>query len=175
MNKSTLLFLLTFLLCNFSSFAQSENQQMEEKPNTNESKIETPAISVPDTTQREVFEKVEERPLFPGCEDVIDPQKKKECADLKMLQFLYGNLRYPAVARANGIEGMVVIEYIIEPDGSLSNLEVAQDIGGGCGEAAMKVVKSMPNWIPGKQEGKAVAVSFKLPVRFKLERSANRR
>lgn len=105
---------------------------------------------------REVFRVVEQMPAFPGGQG-------------DLLEFLAENIKYPKVAKDNGVEGMVVVEYIIEKDGSISNAQVVKGIGAGCDEEALRVVNAMPNWLPGKQRGQVVPVKFNLPIRFKLE------
>lgn len=105
---------------------------------------------------KDVFKIVEQMPSYPGGP-----------ADL--LKFLATNINYPKAAKDAGIEGMVVIQYVIEKDGSITNAKVVRGIGAGCDEEALRVVNTMPNWIAGKQRGQAVAVQFNLPIRFKLE------
>jgi TonB family protein len=105
---------------------------------------------------KEVFKVVEQMPSYPGGP-----------ADL--LKFLGTNINYPKVAKDNGVEGMVVVQYVIEKDGSISNAKVVRGIGAGCDEEALRVVNAMPNWIAGKQRGQAVPVQFNLPIRFKIE------
>lgn len=117
----------------------------------------------------EIFKVVEDNPAFPGCEGISDKAEKKRCADEKMLQFIYSNIKYPAIARENGVEGMAVIKFVVEKDGSITSPEIARDIGAGCGAEALRVVQMMPKWEPGKQRGRAVRVQFNLPVKFKLE------
>ncbi|MBI5916526.1 MAG: energy transducer TonB [Bacteroidetes bacterium] len=112
---------------------------------------------------------VEEMPRFPGCEGRGLPKKEKyECATNAMLQFIYANIHYPQLARDNGIEGTVYVRFIVEKDGSITNPTILRDIGGGCGEEALRVVKKMPTWLPGKQQGRPVRVQFNLPVKFSL-------
>ncbi len=123
----------------------------------------------PKQEEEEIFKVVEDQPAFPGCEDVSDKAEKKRCADEKMLQFIYSNIKYPAIARENGVEGMVVVKFVVEKDGSISQPEVVRDIGAGCGQEALRVVTMMPKWEPGKQRGRPVRVQFNLPVKFKLE------
>jgi protein TonB len=81
---------------------------------------------------------------------------------------LGSHIRYPSLAKDNGIEGTVVVRFIVEKDGSISQPAIIRDIGGGCGAEALRVVKSMPTWLPGKQQGRPVRVQFSLPVQFKL-------
>ncbi|MCB0663205.1 MAG: energy transducer TonB [Saprospiraceae bacterium] len=123
----------------------------------------------PPPAVKEIFKVVEEMPRFVGCEDLAgDAKEKKACADRKMLEFIYKNIKYPKIARENGVEGMVVVRFVVEPDGSISNPEIVRDIGAGCGDEALRIVNMMPEWIPGKQRGTKVRVQFNLPVRFDL-------
>ncbi|MBK6483849.1 MAG: energy transducer TonB [Chitinophagaceae bacterium] len=103
----------------------------------------------------EIFMYVEQMPEFPG-------------GQTELIKYLQKNLRYPAAARENGIEGKVVLQFVVDESGKISDLQVVRDIGGGCAEEATRVVKNMPPWKPGKQNGNAVKVYFKLPVTFKL-------
>lgn len=87
-----------------------------------------------------------------------------------LLHFIEKNLKYPAIAKANEIHGMVIVQMIVEKDGSLSNLKIVKGLDGGCNEEALRLVKSMPKWKPGtNQNGVPMPVSFTLPIRFKLE------
>ncbi|MFT6358754.1 MAG: protein TonB [Saprospiraceae bacterium] len=116
----------------------------------------------------EIFKVVDEMPFFPGCESETDKFEKKKCADTKMLIFIYKNVKYPDIAKKKEIEGKVIVRFYVERDGTLSNIEIARDIGGGCGEAALDVVKMMPSWNPGLQKGNPVRVEYLVPVKFKL-------
>lgn len=98
----------------------------------------------------------EKMPEFPGGEQA-------------MLQFLVENIKYPKLARENGIQGRVVVQFVVEKDGSLSNLVILKDIGAGCGEEAVRVVSMMPRWSPGMQDDHPVRVKFWLPIKFGLE------
>lgn len=117
---------------------------------------------------------VESMPRFPGCEDPsMDNAQREECAKMEMLQFIYRNLKYPILARENGVEGMVVIQFIINDVGDIEGANVVRDVGGNCGNAALWIVNRMnyicDPWIPGTQRGKAVKVLYTLPIKFKLE------
>lgn len=103
----------------------------------------------------EVFVVVEEMPKFPG-------------GDSAFYMYICMNLNYPDAARDSNIEGNVVVSFTVEKDGSVSDVRLLRDIGGGCGYAAVEVVKAMPRWEPGKQHGKAVRTYFTLPVHFSL-------
>lgn len=124
---------------------------------------------------QEVFRVVEQMPRFPGCEDMDGDQRAiKECADRKMLEFLYTHIRYPSNARMNGVEGNVVVQFIVEKDGSITNAKVLRDPGGTLGEEALRVVHMMTaegKWTPGRQRGQNVRVSYILPIKFQLDKS----
>ncbi len=98
---------------------------------------------------------VEEMPNFPGGEQAL-------------FTFLGKNLKYPEDAKVIGISGKVIITFVVETDGSISEVTVARGIGSLCDEEAMRVVKSMPNWAPGKQNNTPVRVRLSLPVNFVL-------
>ena len=85
-----------------------------------------------------------------------------------MYKYLAQNIKYPQLARENNITGRVFVTFVVERDGSVTGVRVLRDIGGGCGQEAVRVVKSMPKWTPGKQRGKAVRVQYNLPVNFSL-------
>jgi len=117
-------------------------------------------------------------PNFPGCADTLSRSEKKQCVDEKMNEYIYANLKYPTLARENGIEGTVVIRYYVDKDGRIRAPQLLKDIGAGCGQEALRVIKSMDNvtdekWTPGKSRGKPVKVYFNLPIEFDLEKSKN--
>ncbi|NVO18496.1 MAG: TonB family protein [Bacteroidetes bacterium] len=103
-----------------------------------------------------VFAVDEQQPEFPGGEE-------------KMKKFIADNIRYPQQAAESAIEGTVFISFVVNANGSISDIKILRGIGGGCDEEAIRVIKMMPKWIPGKQDGKPVPVLFNLPVKFSLE------
>ncbi|MBR5910924.1 MAG: energy transducer TonB [Bacteroidales bacterium] len=103
----------------------------------------------------EVYQIVDEMPGFPEGEE-------------KLMEFLTKNIEYPKEAREAGIQGRVFVGFVIEKDGSIGDVKVLRGIGHGCDEEAVRVVKSMPNWKPGKLYGEVVRVSYQIPVNFKL-------
>lgn len=98
---------------------------------------------------------VEEMPQFPG-------------GDNEMLKYLSNNIKYPVDAREANITGIVYLSFIVDKEGEIKNIEILRGIGGGCEEEAVRVVKKMSKWKPGKQNGQSVNVQFKLPVSFKI-------
>jgi len=129
---------LLLFLLTTTLLAQSDTKQLTEYEQFLEN------IAVPD-----------ELPSFPG-------------GTMEMMKFINQNINYPLEALQQKNEGRVVLSFVVEKDGSLSNIEILRDPGGGCGEEAVRVLKLMPAWLPGMKDGKPVRVNFKLPVRFKL-------
>ena len=115
-----------------------------------------PEVVEDEVVEQEIFKIVEEMPSFPGGE-------------AKLMEYVGKNVKYPQIARETGIQGRVFVNFVVEPDGSVSNVTVLRGIGGGCDEEAMRVVKNMPKWKPGKQRGKPVRVQYMLPVNFRLQ------
>ena len=113
------------------------------------------APAVVEEVKPQIFTYVEQMPEFPG-------------GLTELTKFLSKNLRYPPAARENGIEGRVVLQFVVDESGKISDIQVLRDIGGGTAEEAQRVVKMMPPWKPGKQNGNPVKVYYKLPVTFKL-------
>jgi len=121
----------------------------------------------------DIFKVVEQMPRFPGCEEQdISNREKEDCAKQAMLTYIYSNLKYPVEAKKQGIEGMAVVQFNIQKDGTLQKIRVVRDPGAGCGEAAEAIIHQMnednKRWIPGMQNGRKVVVQYTLPVKFKL-------
>lgn len=83
-------------------------------------------------------------------------------------QYLSNSLKYPEKAQSKEIEGTVIVSFIVEKDGSLSDIELMRGIGGGCDEEALRVVKGSGKWSPGEKDGSIVRTRMRLPIRFKL-------
>ena len=111
----------------------------------------------PPPKEPEIFDRAEVMPGYPGGVP-------------ELMKFLQKNIRYPSLARENGLEGKVIVKFYIDTDGTVKDPVVLKDgVGGGCGDEAIRVVKAMPKWTPGSQRGKAVKVYYTLPVTFKLQ------
>ena len=106
--------------------------------------------------EEEIFEIVEQNPEYPG-------------GDAARLNFLRNNIKYPQMAREAGIQGTVYVNFVVEKDGSVTQVKIARGIGGGCDEEAIRVTKMMPKWKAGKQRGKEVRVSYNMPIKFTLQ------
>jgi protein TonB len=83
--------------------------------------------------------------------------------------FLSKNLKYPTLAKENGIEGRVVVRFVVEKDGTLTNITLLRKVGWGCDDEATRLIKQMPNWTPGKMNGKPVRTYYTLPIVFSLK------
>ena len=116
-------------------------------------------------------------PFLPGCEEAGSTQEKSQCSNEKINAFIQENLKYPEEAQKNGIEGVVVVQLLIDKTGRIQKPTVVKDIGGQCGAEALRLVKLMAqkdiHWIPGQQDGQAEIVEFNLPVKFSLAAVTN--
>ena len=110
----------------------------------------------PKVEETKVFDVVEEMPQFPGGQAAL-------------LEYLAKNIKYPVVAEENGVQGKVVVTFVVERDGSITDVRVVRSVDPSLDKEAARVVKSMPHWIPGKQNGSAVRVKYTVPVTFKLQ------
>ncbi|HHH54140.1 MAG TPA: energy transducer TonB, partial [Bacteroidetes bacterium] len=121
-----------------------------------------------------IFNTVEQMPRFPGCEEKTDKEEKEQCSGQKLMQYIYSNLRYPESAIEKGIEGRVVVRFVIDKSGYVTDVKILRDIGGDCGTEVKRVIESMnalpEKWIPGRQAGQKVNVYYTLPVVFKLSK-----
>ncbi len=136
--------------------------------------LSTICFAQPEVVEEEIFNVVQEMPMFPGCVDSTgNLAELKSCADKKMLSFMYSNLQYPEIDRIKGNEGTVVLQFVVEKDGTISNSKIVRDRGEKLGQEALRVLNQMnemaDRWTPGKQKGVPVRVYFTLPVKFKIQ------
>ena len=110
----------------------------------------------PKEEETKVFDVVEQMPEFPGGQAAL-------------LKWIGDNIKYPAIAEENGILGRVVCTFVVERDGSVTDVQVARSIDPSLDKEAVRVLKKMPKWIPGRQNGSAVRVKYTVPVTFKLQ------
>jgi protein TonB len=106
--------------------------------------------------EEEVFTFVETMPEFPGG------------GESAFLEYLSENIKYPVIAKETGIEGTVFIKFVIETDGSIGNVQILRGVTSALDNEALRVIKKMPPWKPGKQNGREVRVSYTVPIRFSL-------
>ncbi|MEM1322898.1 MAG: energy transducer TonB [Bacteroidota bacterium] len=134
--------------------------------------LSTAQTSTTDTS--EIFQVVDQQALFPGCVNAGPTDlDRRTCSDRSILEFIYQNIEYPQAAAETKTEGTVVVQFVIEKDGSISNWETLKDIGAGCGAEALRVVELMSKlgekWTPGKRGGQAVRSTSTVPVKFKIK------
>ena len=110
----------------------------------------------PKEEETKVFDVVEQMPSFPG-------------GDAELMKFLHDHMKYPVIAEENGIQGRVVCTFVVERDGSITDVKVLKSVDPSLDKEAIRVLKSMPKWIPGKQNGSAVRVKYTVPVTFRLQ------
>ena len=103
-----------------------------------------------------MFDVVEQMPSFPG-----GPQA--------LFEYLSKHIKYPVVAEENGVQGRVIVTFVVERDGSVTDVRVAKSVDASLDKEAVRVVSGMPRWIPGKQNGSAVRVKYTVPVTFRLQ------
>lgn len=134
-------------------FVQSFNLQAQSSPD--QPPVKEEAVTEKNE-QGQVFTIVEEQPEFSGGVDAL-------------MKFLSENLVYPPDAREKGIQGTVFVTFVVEKDGSITDVRVLRGVATSIDEEAMRVIKAMPNWKPGYQRGEPVRTQFNLPLRFVLD------
>ncbi|MCO5946222.1 energy transducer TonB [Mucilaginibacter flavidus] len=117
--------------------------------------VGTSDTKVTEEDPNKIFTSVEQVPVFPGGME-------------KFYAYLQKTMRYPAVARENGTQGKVIVSFVCERDGSLTDIHVTRGIGDGCDEEAARVIKASPKWSPGIQNGRPVRVAYSVPISFAL-------
>ena len=108
------------------------------------------------------------KPETDGVFQIVDEMPRFPDGETKLMEYIAQNISYPQEARDKGIDGRVFIGFVVEKDGSVSNVKVLRGIGGGCDEEAVRVVSSLPKWKPGIMDGEPVRVSYQIPINFKL-------
>ncbi|HZX63526.1 MAG TPA: M56 family metallopeptidase [Bacteroidales bacterium] len=167
---------LLFLLPSFTINSSSNNGSSDKTQVT--LAFITADAAVPITASMEPQDKEKkktEAKYIPGQPDkngvypVVEQQPEYTGGDEARIKFMVENIKYPEEAKKAGIQGKVFVTFVIQADGAVTDVKVLRGIGGGCDEEAVRVVKMMPNWIPGKEQGKNVAVQFNLPIKFRLD------
>ena len=110
----------------------------------------------PKEEETKVFDVVEQMPQFPGGQQAL-------------FEYLSKNIKYPVIAEENGVQGRVIVTFVVERDGSITDVKVVKSVDPSLDKEAQRVVKAMPHWIPGKQNGSAVRVKYTVPVTFRLQ------
>ena len=119
--------------------------------------------------QDDVLTHADTMPFFAGCEEVDSLTERRVCSNETLIEFISQNISYPEAARESRIEGTVYVNFVVDEMGNVINPSIIRDIGAGCGEVALAVIKAMPNWEPAIHEGKNVKVKLNLPINFNLK------
>jgi len=146
-------------------------EEIEIKENEEELETEVEIDDV-DTDQEEMIEieeeefaepfiSVEQMPLLGDCED-------EECTQMAIMKFIHRNFRYPEIAKANGVEGRVILEFVVEKDGKVGRVKILRGLDKHIDKAAIEVIEKLPLFSPGKQIGKAVPVKYTVPIKCTL-------
>lgn len=143
------------LLTVFLSISFSPDILAQETKKAEDTKVEVNTFEK-NSQEEVVFAVVEKMPEYPGGEEA-------------RIKFMVENIKYPANAREKGVQGTVFISFVVEKDGSITNVKTLRGIGSGCDEEAVRVISMMPPWKPGIQKGQPVRVQFNMPVKFSLE------
>lgn len=120
-----------------------------------EIKDDVPIVVEEPEEEEQIFQVVEERPQFPG-------------GDAELMKYLQKNIKYPSICQEQGIQGRVIVQFVVNTDGSIVDAQVIKPVNPYLDKEALRVISTMPKWIPGKQRGKAVRVRFTVPVTFRL-------
>ncbi len=110
----------------------------------------------PEVQKEEPYDMVEQMPQFPG-------------GPAELLKYIAKNLKYPIIAQENGIQGKVILRFVVNAKGYVEDIKVLRSLDPYCDKEAVRVVKSLPQWIPGKQNGRNVPVYYTCPIVFKLQ------
>ena len=144
-----------------------------DEPSNNSEVLKEPApkveLIIEDEGPEELLLFAENMPIFGNCKSTfIDEGELRVCSNKELMAFIYGNLKYPRLARENEIEGSVIVEFVVNREGQVVTPKILRGLGGGCSEAVLRVVNKMPQWKPGKQNGRPVNVIYRMPVKFRL-------
>ena len=128
------------------------------------------------TTEGEVtgwFDSPESLPRFPGCEHAgVSQEARNECARIKLIEYIRDNLSYPQIAKDYGIQGRAAVQFVVEADGTISNIQCIRRLGYGIDAEAVRIIDAMNDlpdrWTPGKRYGRLVKSKVTLPMLFKL-------
>ena len=141
---------------NDANVEESTIQSTEDNNTAVEIKYVPVEVEEEEPEEQQIFQVVEEMPEFPGG--------MAEC-----LKFIGKNIKYPTIAQENGVQGRVIIQFVVNQDGSIVDPVVMRSVDPYLDKEALRVIKMMPKWKPGKQRGKAVRVKYTVPVTFKLQ------
>lgn len=141
---------------NDANVEETTIQSNEDKGEAVEIKYVPAVVEEEEVEEQQIFQVVEEMPEFPGG--------MAEC-----MKFLAKNIKYPTIAQENGVQGRVIVQFVVNKDGTIVDPVVVRSVDPYLDKEALRVIKAMPKWKPGKQRGKAVRVKYTVPVTFRLQ------
>lgn len=119
-----------------------------------------------------IYTVVDQMPYFQGCDNyALGSEQKRNCSNIEVVNYITNTLIYPEQAKLEGLEGVVYISFVVSKEGEVVQPKILKDIGGGCGLEAIRVVQSMPKWIPGELKETKVAVQLQIPIQFQFSTS----
>ena len=139
-----------------TAFGQKDNEKGTEDRNVTRTLKEEVVVEKPKEVKEEIFKSVEQMPQFPG-------------GDAALMKYLSSHINYPPMAAENNVQGKVILQFVVEKDGRVGEVKVARSVDKDLDKEAIRVVKSLPKFTPGRQNGQAVRVWYTLPVTFKLQ------
>jgi len=168
---------------------EEEREFVEEKPvfettestEPKETTEEAPVITnekapiVAPTTVEEVIEDkgpvllADRMPIYGDCDLDAKEKDRRACTSKSLMEHIYNKVKYPPLARESSIEGTVVVSFVVSKSGKIENVEILRGLGGGCSNEVVKAINSLGKFLPGKHNGRPVAVIYRLPVKFALQ------
>lgn len=160
--RISFLLIITTLVLTSCQSKQPKQQKNETNKETNNQNLnnniileEQHDLKLNNPGNTDVYDVVEQMPVFPG-------------GDKKLLEFISKQLKYPAIAKENGIQGTVIVRFVVTSTGKVEKSEILRSLDPACDKEAIRVVSSLPNWVPGKQNGANVSTYYTLPIKFKI-------
>jgi len=163
-SRKIMMLLTAFCFVSVSAFAQQDKSR--EVATANQKTI-VPSWAMKTSTGEAVFTNPMEMPRFPGCEELAKDERHP-CSINKLMEFVGANVRYPEAAKAEGVQGTVLVEFIVDTKGKVIEPKVKKSVSPSLDAEAIRVINSMPRWIPGKEEGTIVNSLMSFPIKFKL-------
>lgn len=156
--KSTLIVIIVLaaIILIYRINKQSNRQVQNEVQQSNEFNKPSNNRNIPTKNADNIYEVIDQMPQFPGGEQAL-------------LKYIGSNIRYPIIAQENGVQGKVIVRFVVNKSGEVENAVVLKAVDESLDAEALRVINSLPDWIPGEQKGEKVSVYYTLPISFKLQ------
>lgn len=148
-----------------------EEKQIQDSEADQKTEVQVIEQQAEEIVEEEIFTIVENMPTLGGCEKEKDEQAKSNCTQRKIFEHLGKVMKYPQMAKEAGIQGQVFVSFVVDKNGKVTNVEVLRGVAGGkvLDDEAVRMVKTLPDFTPGKQRGKSVQVRYSIPIKFSLK------